>query len=465
MLIFILIFGAMGVYALFIAGAGPDNRPVERFVEQPERGLVWAGLRSGKEGTLCAKLLEAADRAGKSTGCTHGPDPAPAGIDVRTSVEPVRTGEEDITARETTSGSITTANASLVPCDGDGQSGNRIQALYVRASDKPDRYATFAASFQTYAGNTNNIFVESGLQTGSARNLRFVHDANCSVVVTPVTISPTGDDSYGNTASELQSMGYNRQDRKYLLWVDANIYCGIAGIRYDDRATTSNANNIGPSYARVDSGCWGLNKSVEAHEIMHNLGGVQLSAPHTTNGWHCIDDYDRMCYTDAQGVSMTYNCATTEESRFDCGTDDYFFAGTPPSGSYLSSHWNAANSAFLIIGSSSGGITPPPPPPTTPPPPPPTSDTTVPVVSISAPTNGSTIGNKTNITASASDNSSVTKTEIYIDGILKTSSTTSGSISYSWNSRKASRGTHTITVKAYDAAGNVGQSSISVTKN
>jgi hypothetical protein len=53
--------------------------------------------------------------------------------------------------------------------------------------------------------------------------------------------------------------------------------------------------------------------------------------------------------------------------------------------------------------------------------------------------------------------------EVYVDGVLKGSSN-SGSISISWNSRKAAKGTHTITIKAYDGAGNVGQSSITVTK-
>lgn len=99
---------------------------------------------------------------------------------------------------------------------------------------------------------------------------------------------------------------------------------------------------------------------------------------------------------------------------------------------------------------------------TTPPPPP--GDTIAPVVTISSPANGAKASNKVSVAATATDNVKVTKMEVYIDGAIVQSSTT-GSISYSWNlkSSKASKGTHPITVKAYDAAGNVGTSTVTVT--
>ena len=92
-----------------------------------------------------------------------------------------------------------------------------------------------------------------------------------------------------------------------------------------------------------------------------------------------------------------------------------------------------------------------------------TPDFVVPTVAITSPGNGAIIGNSATITVSATDNIGVTKTELYIDGLLKASSNT-GSLSWNWNSRKVASGSHIITSKAVDAAGNVGTASISVTK-
>ncbi|MES2970890.1 MAG: Ig-like domain-containing protein [Patescibacteria group bacterium] len=440
MLPFLLIFAVVGTVMLWRSFAMNSNQPPQRFVNQPERGLIWAGLRANPNSALCGgHLLEVIGRDGNATGCTHGPDPAPESVDVRRSIQPLSTGEDGLTV----------ASAATVPCDGDGVTGKRVEVIYARASDRPDRYAELLPSLQQWAANMNSAVVESAQATGGNRNIRFVTNPDCTVAVRNVTISTTGDDSIGNTAGEIYDLGYRRTDRKYLMMTDATMYCGIAYFNDDDRAGSNNASNSGPMYARVDSGCWGLSNSVELHELFHTLGAVQYSAPHTSGGGHCTDDYDRLCYNDGYGVVMTYPCAsTTFERLLDCNHDDYFHT-SPPSGNYLTNHWNTANSAFLIQGT--GTV------------PPPSGDTTAPTVQISAPADGSSIGTRATITASSNDNVGVSKMEIYIDGALKASST-GGSISTNWNSRKASKGSHTITVKAYDDAGNVGQSSVGVIK-
>jgi hypothetical protein len=97
---------------------------------------------------------------------------------------------------------------------------------------------------------------------------------------------------------------------------------------------------------------------------------------------------------------------------------------------------------------------------TTPPPPPTNGDTTAPVVTISSPASGSApVRNKYNINASASDDVGVRSMQIVIDGSVVLNSNAS-QVSYNWNvaGKKVSAGNHTITVRATDAAGNVGSS-------
>lgn len=92
-------------------------------------------------------------------------------------------------------------------------------------------------------------------------------------------------------------------------------------------------------------------------------------------------------------------------------------------------------------------------------------DTIAPVTAITAPSAGATVSGTTNVTASASDNVGVTKVEFYVDGALA-STDTSAPYSFSWNTTAAADGSHSLSSKAYDGAGNVGTSaSVSVTVN
>lgn len=90
-------------------------------------------------------------------------------------------------------------------------------------------------------------------------------------------------------------------------------------------------------------------------------------------------------------------------------------------------------------------------------------DTTPPTVTITSPINGSKVSTKVLIIAEAKDNIAVANTSLYIDGMLATT-VTGGSLSYNWNMRRVSAGTHTISVKAVDTSGNAATSSIQVVK-
>jgi hypothetical protein len=85
------------------------------------------------------------------------------------------------------------------------------------------------------------------------------------------------------------------------------------------------------------------------------------------------------------------------------------------------------------------------------------ADTTAPTVSISAPANGASVSGTVSVTASASDNVGVTKVEFYVNGALQATDTASP-YTFSWNTAAVPNGSYTLTAKAYDAAGNVGQS-------
>ena len=309
------------------------------------RGLVFEGLRQDP-GTCPGTFRLAVTRG--SARCSHGPDAAPDGLDVRHRRPP----DPWAAPGQQTPVPGTAADAGGVQCFGTGSDGFRVQAIYAHASNVADHFAQYQASFAQWAGDTDSVFNASAAETGGTRHVRFVTNSSCVPVIDDVTLSTTGDDNINNTISELQAKGYTRTDRKYLVWVDANVYCGIAQVWGDDSPGQSNYSNGNPQItgevARVDNGCWGLaGQSVEAHELMHTLGGVQTSAPHATRYNHCWDESDRMCYADGSGSAMKQICPTSHENVFDCNHDDYFLAAPAASGTYLATHWNTANNVFL----------------------------------------------------------------------------------------------------------------------
>ncbi len=346
---------AVAAAALLAAGLTSFTPPVAAQTGPPEdraRGLVWDGLTPGRAENRCEGAFEVRGRAGEVLGCTHGPDPAPAGVDVRA---PVAAETAAQTAAALPKPAATTGtNGDGIACTGDGATGHRVEAIYAVAGGT-DRYATMAPLIRSsYAPFVEWQFRMSAAETGGEVHVPFVTtpDATtgCTLVVRREVLSSTGDDSFSNTISELKARGYNRADRRYLVWMDANLLCGIGQLYRDSQPGQTNANNgLYTAFSRVDAGCWGYG---EAHETMHNLGGVQPDAPHGTPNFHCWDERDEMCYDDDGGgpVVMQTICSTRDARLFDCNHDDYFYAGTPPAGSWLATHWNTYNSRFLVRG-------------------------------------------------------------------------------------------------------------------
>jgi hypothetical protein len=291
--------------------------------------LLAMPLSAGAREPVCAEGTPV-PLPGGGVACTHGDDPRPAGL------EPF---DERL---------IPLAASPKVTCVGDGSDGNRVQALYVVASDQPNRSSSVVPQIRQWITDVDSIFSNSSLGYDPDLVVRWVHDSSCTPVVKTVVIPPSADDSFAATIDALDAAGYGSPGQHYLTWVDADVYCGIAVNYSDDSPGQDNAHNGAyPLWARIDRDCWGSQGMVEAHELSHMLGAVQGSAPNATRFGHCTDENDVMCYVDGPGVSTSVVC---KEERWhhllDCNRDDYFNPA-PDAGSYLADHWNIARSTFL----------------------------------------------------------------------------------------------------------------------
>ncbi len=382
-------------------------------------GLVYKGLSPAPKGDHCAGVLRTGDGR-----CTHGPDKPPKGVDISKDTPPAAktqdTAETDpaetpsrpgtekpstgqpstgpskgqpsagtpasVDARQAGTAAAktppaapkpdaanpkTAAAGQTVQCDGDGTTGNRVQVVYVHGPGN-DRYAEYLASFRKWAADADTIYFASAQETGGVRHIRFVTGADCTPSVLNVEVPDSALAEFGATNSALAAKGFDRRDRKYMIFADAKVYCGIGTFNGDERPGADNLSNFGPSYGRTDAGCWG--GSTAAHELGHNLGAVNNSAPNTSRAAHCTDEWDVMCYSDAPYYpTMRTVCPERgHDERLDCNHDDYYHTSPRP-GSYLATHWNVANNQFLMTG---GGTRPDPnPSPTPTPTPKPTGST------------------------------------------------------------------------------------------
>jgi hypothetical protein len=83
-----------------------------------------------------------------------------------------------------------------------------------------------------------------------------------------------------------------------------------------------------------------------------------------------------------------------------------------------------------------------------------TSDTTPPTVSLTSPAAGATVSGTITVTATASDNVGVAGVQFLLDGAALGAEDTTSPYSVSWNTTTAVNGSHTLSVRARDVAGN-----------
>ncbi|GGJ86127.1 hypothetical protein GCM10010123_14650 [Pilimelia anulata] len=240
-----------------VGAAPPDN---------PRLGLVYRELTPAGERAPCVGGYEVTDRRT----CTAGPDPAPPGVDPAGTVPPIRPAapvpalpaRDDAPpprARELLAevGALAPDDAAPglasdgafglrdgLACRDDGRAGRRVQVLY--AYEGSSRFARYRESFRAW-GLAAQSRVREAADSGP---VRFVTTGDCRLDVREVALPAGALRTFTRTVAALRAAGYDRTDRKYLLFADAHTYCSIA-------TAAADADKRGPAYGRVDAGCWG----------------------------------------------------------------------------------------------------------------------------------------------------------------------------------------------------------------
>ncbi len=233
-------------------------------------------------------------------------------------------------------------------CTGDGTSGPRVQLVYARPAGTPDRYDAYAASFQTWAAQIDAGVKESAEQTGGMRRIRFVHDASCIPTISRLVLTAATATDFGLFAAEVREAHAGRTDRRFLVWMEAASFCGLASSGSTTARTGATRTTPGRRGSDGSTPGAGASPAPWPRPTSCSTPWAPCSTAHRTrrDSRHCLDEIDRMCGGDSSGKPVVTRCPDGREDLFDCNHDDYFHTD-PPAGSYLATHWNTADSRFL----------------------------------------------------------------------------------------------------------------------
>ena len=201
----------------------------------------------------------------------------------------------------------------------------QFHAIYLYPSNGVNRFAQFAAMIQADARQASDRLASYG------KAVRWDNRADGLLDITVVRSANNakrlgGGNQFSVVKNEIAAKGFNKANKKYIVWLDAGSqYCGQGELYQDTRRSSANYNErkttaiVYRPYPTGDPLTGGFCRGRTAmHEMGHNLGAIQKVAPHAFDGAHCNDSAeDVMCYTSATSTD-------TGGASFDYGNDDYW---------------------------------------------------------------------------------------------------------------------------------------------
>jgi hypothetical protein len=258
-------------------------------------------------------------------------------------------------------------------------SGHRIKILYGAPTSRATPTEEEVEAIRSFVRRMNwKILSESLRSSGNTRALRMRVDcdANGQIKVWPFIVAVGNPSQVFARAEEVYGYPSGAESVKNLIFYNGSDSSEDPAAGYGQMANDSiksSSDSANGSRSRTSSavvyrplegihtqwGYWTLH--VALHELFHSMGAVNSNAPYGTEGNHCEDGIDVMCYDDKSQpwfdpvkysetrCPASSGFATPVGVPLDCMYDSYFDAAEE-SGEWLNTHWNTGGyeNPFLV---------------------------------------------------------------------------------------------------------------------